>query len=166
MLRAVDVGPWRLEVDREATRRAYAARPDRWPLSADCACGDCRNFRAQLATVYPQPALDVFEHLGLTPGREIEIYLTAPLPSGRRKYMGWFHVIGRLVDGPDSHRWAPDRRSACIVHERLDDDFALGVTAWSGLVQPSFEAEQASIVQVEFEVDLPWVLDEAPVDPR
>ncbi len=146
-------GRWQISCDSDATRCAYAAILAGSP--EECGCDPCLNFAAARAQAYPREALVLLRRLGISPGREAEIYHLGRLDSGRHLYGGWFHFVGSIVSGADAARkigentWQPDL-------EAVGPHFALGFSALLALVQRTFAG--LPIVQLEFQAELPWVL--------
>src|SRR5574341_2005780 len=96
----VECGEWVLEVDVEATRRAYTTIKVGDPET--CGCLYCRNFAAVRHVAYPAAALELYDRLGNTPDREAETYEEGPSETGDlHHYGGWHHVIGRIVQKCD-----------------------------------------------------------------
>ncbi len=58
-------GPYRLEVDVEATRAYYAAHNEPWII---CTCAGCRNF-AQAVKLLPQAGERLLRPAGTGPGK-------------------------------------------------------------------------------------------------
>lgn len=154
MKRVVKFGRWSLESDTETTKEKYAALTTGAPES--CPCVPCRNFSAQRSEVYPAQVLDLFNTLGIAANREAEVYHMARLKSGKHLYGGLFHFVGSILDGRDAAKqvaeniWQPDL-------ETISDRFRLGFTSRVGLVPKPFEGLQ--LVQLEFNTELPWILE-------
>lgn len=87
-------GPYRLEVDVEATRAYYAAHNEPWII---CTCAGCRNF-AQAVKLLPQPVKDFFAQLGLDPEKVNELCYYNGTES---TVIGdcWYHLVGRVLEG-------------------------------------------------------------------
>ena len=86
-------GPYRLEVDAEATRRWYDTYGDD---AGGCDCAYCRNFAAAAGTL-PTEAEAFLKPLGLSLRRLGEIGEYGPRPGGRW-YMPMWHIAGRLLE--------------------------------------------------------------------
>ena len=137
---------WVLEVDPDATRRAYAALPSGSPEV--CGCLECRNFVAARPSVYPAEARELYAQLGIDPAKEAEIYRKVELESGLHSYGGWHHLIGRILTDPGG-----------IV--TITDHFVLYLSDRPALVPNSFRGQP--IVQVEFLAEVAWALEEKPL---
>jgi hypothetical protein len=150
----VQVGLSTIGSDPEATRRAYAATSMGSP--EECGCTPCLNFAAQRLDIYPTAVLDLFEKLGIAYNREAEIYHMARLESGKHFYGGWFHFVGSILSGADGAKqiaentWQPDLESQ-------SEFFSLGFSARADLAREPLKG--LSLVQFEFTVKIPWVID-------
>lgn len=149
----VNFGSWELEADPEATREAYSNVPEGGP--EECPCEPCKNFIAAREQVYPAQVLALFDRLGISFDREVEVYHMARTKSGKHFYGGWFHFVGRIVSGGDAVKqvaenvWQPDLKT-------VTEDFSLGFRSRAELLRKPFEGKP--IVQVEFTANVPWVI--------
>ncbi len=152
-MQSIRYGRWEIECNLEATRKAYASVSRSGP--EECGCALCRNFAAARAQVYPAGVLRLFEALGISPNREIEIYHMSCLAPGQHLYGGWFHFVGSILSGADAwkqvaeHVWQPDL-------EDLSENFSLGFSSRVALVRPPFAG--LPLVQLEFTAKVRWVL--------
>jgi hypothetical protein len=161
-LTKIRVSRWVLGIDLDATRQAFANLAASDVPETCCDCGDCRNFAAAFPAPFPPEALDLFEQLGMNARYPSEVYRVYQIQPGLHSYGGWFHYIGRLLDG----------ESALVEgFYRLDEhgnrvwDFEPFGKAFEfrfstrRLPEPDvFEGLQ--IVALEFFTNAPWVLDE------
>jgi DMSO/TMAO reductase YedYZ molybdopterin-dependent catalytic subunit len=141
-------GDWELEVDVEATRRAYTNIAMGDPET--CGCLYCRNFAAAQNLAYPTPVLELYAQLGIEADREAETYEAGPWEDDptRRVYGGWHHFIGRIVKAGE-HPYEPAPGFHLVFSERKH------------CADPPFKKEPA-VVQAEFVTALPWVVAEKP----
>ena len=67
----IDFNHWHIEVDVEATRRAYAdiIQSD----AQECGCSMCRNFIAQRNAAYSPDVLQFFKQVGIDAAKEIHL---------------------------------------------------------------------------------------------
>jgi len=93
---------WLLEVDAEATRRAYREAQ----LIDLCGCQGCRNYGA-FARSLPTPILGVFSQLGIDPAREGEVWVYVHDESGQHLYGGFYPLVGSIVARPESLSFFP-----------------------------------------------------------
>lgn len=163
-MQSFQIGRWEIRCDPDATRKAYASVFRSGP--EECGCAPCRNFMAARAQVYPAEVLALFEKLGVSPDREVEIYHMARLTPGRHFYGGWFHLVGSILSGADAWKrvaenvWQPDL-------EEMNENFSMGFSSRLGLVRSPFAG--LPLVQLEFTAKVGWVLasaEPAPVDFR
>ncbi len=94
----VRIGPWRCEVDVEATSAAY--RSTRRGSPADCLCDGCASFARRVEEAYPPAFRGWLEEAGADALRAAEIHECASGPGGAVFYSGWFHLAGTVVEGP------------------------------------------------------------------
>lgn len=121
-----------------------------------CDCLDCQNLRAQIHTVFPQEVKDLLAQLGISYCKYAENVLEEITPEGCL-YSIWFHFKGRF-EGPDWYQQSSegDRRIVFTpITERCqlrvhEDDFLCLI------------GDDDDVVQLDFEVTLPWVLDVPP----
>jgi hypothetical protein len=146
-------GRWQLEADPVATREAYASIPKGGP--EECSCEPCKNFIAARERIYPTEVLALFDKLGISFNREVEIYHMGRMESGKHFYGGWFHCVGSILSGADAAKhvadnvWRPDL-------ENVTEGFSLGFSSRIELLRKPFEGKP--IVQVEFTANVPWVI--------
>lgn len=149
MPKHVELGPWRVACDPEATRAAYAAITEGTPDS--CSCGPCRNWRALRPTIYTPRLRALLDGLGIIPEREYEVYETGAREGGLLHYSGFWHFVGRIeVDA--GGWWSPP-----------EVDLRLMVLDGGALPAPSFG--DARVLHLEFEAQLPWVIAGSPPKP-
>ncbi len=149
----ISFGRWELEADAEATRKAYASVP--MGGAEECPCEPCKNFIAARKRIYPADVLGLFERLGISYDREVEVYHMARMESGKHFYGGWFHFIGGILSGGDAVKHVTEN----VVQpdlEKVTEDFSLGFCSCAELLRKSFEGK--TIVQVEFTANVPWVI--------
>ena len=145
-MQALAIGRWRLEHDPVATRAVYEASSRG---AHDCSCAYCRNFIAVRDHVYPPSFLELLSQLGIDPHKEAEICDYAA-ESGGRLTGGWYHFIGRVLEDPgDQYAFDHDGRQ-----------WSMFFSSERGLAFPEFG--DRPLVQLDWTVIVPWVLDEVP----
>ena len=132
-------GPYRLEVDVEATRNWYDLYGE---PAGGCDCAYCRNYAAAVGTLPPEVG-EFLARLGLDlrkPGDASECGLV----EGGRLYTPLWHLAGRLLEkGEEPLLLAP------------------GVKAWFAEDQGPFLRDfPEPFFQCGLELTLPWVLTE------
>ena len=145
---------WQLEVDAVETGRAHAARESGGP--EECGCLHCRNLAAARDLAYPRQFVELLGRLGIPENRESEVYHCGEIEPGLHFYGGWFHFVGRMVTGPESHTGGPTGGPVELTD--LSERFSVGFTRQIALVPSSFPS--GSIGQIEFAAKVPWVLSE------
>lgn len=126
----------------------------------DCGCSHCLNFVANRRQVYPAEILALFSQLGIDYTKETEVYQVTQLDSGLHLYNGWLHFIGHFKSGINSKVQVDEFPNAQIYKldfEPVDDHFQIGFTTDTRSFWKSFEGK--SLVQVEFTVEIPWILE-------
>jgi hypothetical protein len=113
------------------------------------------NFAAARTQIYPAQVLALFEKLGISPNREVEVYHMARLSSGRHLYGGWFHFVGSILSGSEAWKQVGENLRQPDLEE-VDENFSLGFTSRLGLVREVFAG--SPLVQLEFAAKVPWVL--------
>lgn len=147
---------WELSADPQATREAYDAIDIGWPEF--CGCVHCKNFVLARAVAYPPEALELFTRLGVTASREQEVVPVEPLGPLAYFYTGSFPIIASLTSGPDF--WKPNP-SGGLMNDRegtafLGDKFRMGFTNHLTRTPRPFRGKP--VLQLEFAVEVPWVI--------
>ena len=141
-------GRWQISADPEETRRAYECIVTGAP--EECGCAYCRNFVAARGHVYSKEVRDLFERLGIRFDRESETYDLGESECGLYLYGGFFHFVGVIESGRDALE--------DMSLEPVTGRFSVGFTSQVALVPESFR--NASVVQLEFLANVPWLIDE------
>ena len=101
-MRIIELVPWRIACDCEATSRIYGSG---FIGKADqCDCEHCLNFAAVRDEVYPAGVRNVFEQMGIDFRKESEIFYVHSIPPGRHLYGGEFKFIGTVQYIDESYR--------------------------------------------------------------
>ena len=150
---------WVLRSDVAATRAAYRALEAGGPEG--CGCITCRNYVPQRHQVYPPEVLTLFDQLGVDGAKEVEVYHICVLgDTGLHQYGGWMHFVGEIISGRDAKVPAgSDPRVKTFDLEQAGPHFQIGFTAETGLSLIDKPFADKPLVQIEFTVDLPWILD-------
>jgi hypothetical protein len=155
-MKSITFARWELECEPDITRQLFGRIPQGAPES--CGCAPCRNFAEARTRIYPADVTRLFDVLGIASNREAEVYHTHRVEPGKHHYGGWFHFVGRIASGSDAAKpigtnlWTPDL-------EKADAEFQLGFTKRLALVPDAFKGH--TVVQLEFQTTVPWLLDEA-----
>ena len=89
------------------------------------------------------------------------MYENGPKAPGHYLYGGWFHFVGTIVSGDEA--WQPfgdgERDARMAVFEPVAEDLSVGIHADAVMVREPFAG--LPIVQLEIEMVLPWVIEDA-----
>lgn len=144
-MKRMKVGSWTIEVDVEQTKRFY----DGFHLiTDDCICDYCANY-ILACNQFPLEIKDFFVCLGIDPCKEGEVSEYMKNQDGTHFYRAFYHVVGRIIKGPKL--WNEDTS----VHNLAG--FEIGFTEVLDLVPEGFPMPT---VQVEFQMNIPWLLNE------
>jgi hypothetical protein len=95
-METIQVGPWIVKYDAEATRAAYGQIENG---DADkCSCGPCRNFVQVREKIYPEQALRVFDRLGIDYRKEAKLSHVCRESPGWHFYNGSFYFFGIIEE--------------------------------------------------------------------
>lgn len=137
------LGPYRLEVDVEATRAYYTAHNESW---VTCTCAGCRNF-VRAVKFLPQPVKAFFAQLGLDPEKVQELCYYIGTQSTIAGDC-WYHLVGRVLkEAPQSGDYPYD----------LAEEFSVGFQNRCDLLPGDFPKP---CCQMNFGFVLSWVLEE------
>jgi hypothetical protein len=155
------IGSAVMEVEVAATRQAYSQIEVGGPET--CGCSYCRNFVAARGDVYTAPVVALLDRLGITPGKEAEIWQYDRLPSGLHRYGGMLHFSGRNLRGEQTigrTAFGPGG----LVPESYDitDRFSVSFRSRSLLIEPPFK--DLSVLELSFIALVPWVISDPEPD--
>jgi hypothetical protein len=138
---------WNLDIDIEATRRAYKISS---AGAADiCACDGCRNFAIQREYIFPPIVREFFDRVGIDYCREIEVAHICKLANGKHSYLGWFYCVGAIASGKF--------QSNCTQYVRISENFIITIQPRASYKVDAFK--DLSVIEIDFYVDIPWTLD-------
>ncbi len=156
-MKKIKLNNWFLEFDYEKTKEFYGS----YHLITDgCDCLNCKNF-VQAINYLPTDVLSFITSFGIDPRKEGEISEYCENGDGTHLYGGFFHIVGRLISGPDV--WVKTDEES--THSSLDSnlyelsDFSFGFTYGLSLVPEGFPEP---VLQIEFQGNIPWVISEKP----
>lgn len=142
---------WTFRCNVSATRAAYSDH-----LGGDvseCQCVCCRNFAAARTQVYPEEVSSFLLSAGIDQPSEAEVYWIGPVAGGLHQYGGWLHFAGELADGPRMNGYPSG-----VWLQEVTPTFSIGFRAARQLAFATWGEHR--LIQVEFQVVLPWVLKE------
>ena len=155
----LDFKSYSVEIDAEATRRAYEVLPR---TDEACTCSGCRNFSLAIGDALGEGGRRFFEELGVDPAKPTEACVDDALggADGTFLYGAWYHLCGRIrrrfeaVPDATSAEWG--EASVLHVGSRLDVSFRDG----EDIIGREAAFGDAAIVQMEFVAEaVPWVMD-------
>lgn len=145
-MKKIEFLQWVLEIDSDKTKEFYKKEQD------VCTCLDCENLRAS-CTFWDSSVMELFLMLGIDPAKPSHLSEFGEVDDGKRLYIGNFHVIGIIVEGRvcTSSIWNKDNTLTIgDITIAIEEDLT-GVP--DGFPSP--------VLQIGFEMRLPWVLEEA-----
>ena len=151
MPKAVEFHGWRFRAEPELTRSAYSASGTQG--AQECSCAYCRNLVALRGIEYSSELRAFLESVGIDPHKEAEVWEAGPLEDGYCFNAGWWHFIGEVETEGEP---AIELRPAAGTRAR---EFTLVFLPGQASLKLA-SLPSAPLVQVEFSVKLPWVLDE------
>jgi hypothetical protein len=144
---------WQIECDSDTTRRCFA----QLPVGSGCDCQECRNFFAAIDRAFPQEFTCIADELGIDTAKPAELAHFGRENEGPLIVGGWFHFVGSILAGADAMRFDAQGTGQSYL-EHLTSAFQLGFTSQLALVPEPFKSY--SVVQLEFQTLVPWVLPE------
>ena len=148
-----EIGNYRLDVDVNRTRTYYDAAS-----SISCDCPGCRNFLAAIHLI-PKDVHHFFHQLGVSIEKAPDMTAYHSADGMRTYYNGWYHICGTILEGRDP--WIKTGETSyqldptCKVP--LTDGLSVFFSSHVNLLDPAFPQPAFT---VEFEGNIPWVLDE------
>ena len=161
--RKVKFRTWEFEVNSELTRATYAKVSGGFSEGWDC--NYCLNYYAQKDKIFPEEIKSLFENVGIDYHKESECISSFSISefSDVEEYLnklhgygGWFHFAGNIVSGKNL-----DSNQNIYDITPITDKFSIGFREKNDL---SFFESGISLVQVEFAVEIPWIIGEVTED--
>ena len=144
---------WTFEVDKELTKQTYENVESGG--SDTCTCSNCQNYVAFRENVFPNEIRNLFEDIGIDYKKEVEVTELEKLPNGLHHISGWFHFKGKLVTGEDCKVASP--QGGFIINlTKILENFSIGFSKGNDL---TFFNDKDHLVQVEFDTNIPWIID-------
>ena len=151
----LDFKNFSVEIDAEATRRAYEGLPR---TDERCSCDGCQNFPLAIGKALSEEGRRLFESMGVDPAKATEAYVNLARDEGTIFYGAWYHLFGRIERrvetvpdvtapewGKDVERDVGDNASILFSDKRFDTR------------EDPFRVD-ANVVQMDLYADVPWVL--------
>ena len=152
----LDFKSYSVEIDAEATRRAYEALPR---TDEACTCSGCRNFSLAIGDALGEGGRRFFEELGVDPAKPTEACVDDALggADGTLLYGAWYRLCGRierrfeLPPGTTGREWRDAMaRDVGDANVSFSEHVIGGKAGFGG----------GAIVQMDISARVPWVLDE------
>ena len=89
----LDFKNFSVEIDAEATRRAYEGLPR---TDERCSCAGCQNFPLAIGKALSEEGRHLFESMGVDPAKATEAYVNCARDEGTIFYGAWYHLFGRI----------------------------------------------------------------------
>ena len=144
------LGNYVVDVNVEKTREIYKSLT---PVSSRCKCDYCANYQKVVPTM-PAQVLDFFDRLGVDLTKITESVVFNRTRNGRATYGGWMHVCGKIVKGKEDGEHTITLRPKDKY--RVTDQFSVWFSEECMMVEREFDSP---VIQIDFQTDLPWVLD-------
>ena len=151
----LDFKNFSVEIDAEATRRAYEGLPR---TDERCSCDGCQNFPLAIGKALSEEGRRLFASMGVDPAKATEAYVNLARDEGTIFYGAWYHLFGRIERrgetvpdvtapewGKDVERDVGDNASILFSDKRFDPR------------EDPFRVD-ANVVQMDLYADVPWVL--------
>ncbi len=151
----LDFKNFSVEIDAEATRRAYEGLPR---TDERCSCDGCQNFPLAIGKALSEEGRHLFESMGVDPAKATEAYVNLARDEGTIFYGAWYHLFGRIerrvetVPDVTAPEWGKDvecdvgdNASILFSDKRFDPR------------EDPFRVD-ANVVQMDLYADVPWVL--------
>ena len=151
----LDFKNFSVEIDAEATRRAYEGLPR---TDERCSCDGCQNFPLAIGKALSEEGRRLFESMGVDPAKATEAYVNLARDEGTIFYGAWYHLFGRIERraetvpdvtapewGKDVERDVGDNASILFSDKRFEPR------------EDPFRVD-ADVVQMDLYADVPWVL--------
>ena len=151
----LDFKNFSVEIDAEATRRAYEGLPR---TDERCSCDGCQNFPLAIGKALSEEGRRLFGSMGVDPAKATEAYVNLARDEGTIFYGAWYHLFGRIerrvetVPDVTAAEWGRD-----IERDVGDNAFILFSDKRIDLKEDVFSG-RADVVQMDLYADVPWVL--------
>ena len=144
------IAEWTVFHDREATREFYNGHH---LITDDCDCLYCRNYLRAIPEL-PKELLALLDRFGIDPRKEAEVYQCMKNEDGRHLYGASYHLVGELMVDEDYIASEDDlyKRDGLYL---LFKDYCIRFSSDVVLVPESFPRP---VIQLEFQVTIPWVV--------
>jgi hypothetical protein len=143
---------WTLIVDEELTKSTY--KKAEIGSASSCVCNECKNYSAYRENVFPEEIKKLFSEIGIDYNKESEITRYCKQKNGLHFYGGWFHFKGEFIG--ENCKNKHEENSFTFELTKIEENFRIGFHLSSAL---SFFEDKNNLVQIEFETEIPWVIE-------
>ncbi len=143
-------GDYAIDVDVQKTREIYK---DLKPVSTRCKCDYCANYE-KVVDRLPTQVREFFDSLGVDLTKITESVAYNRNRDTSVHYGGWLHVCGKVVKGKEDCEHTITLRPGEAYG--VTEDFKVWFSEECLMTEKEFDAP---VMQIDFETDLPWVLD-------
>lgn len=153
----LELGPYRLKIDVEKTKKANALI---MTTNRECTCNVCQNFTPAIQQA-GRSVLDFFAQLGLDPKRPSEV-MEFEIKKGVMDCCGYYHIVGEILEIStpkwiDESQNSKQRNPARVIE--ISEKFQVFFTNDCDLVPSDF---LKPVFQMQIYCKLPWLLDYIP----
>lgn len=145
-MKRIQLADWILDIDNKKTKEYY----DSIAIEDNCTCVYCRNY-VKACESFSKNVLGFYEILGIDPQKEGE-FMEFETDNDKHLYSGFYHLVGEIVRRPSNKTRMWDDLNIINI-----DNVKFTFTDKLDLVPDKFPKP---IIQLEFEVVLPWLLNE------
>lgn len=142
----IKINDWILEIDVEETKKQYLKK---WDL---CDCLYCLNYYEATKSL-PEIELQCFKQLGINPSQCNHLSHFDPAENDLHFYIGCYHIVGKISHQPPSKITNSDDRIG------INNTLHVGFSNNLEFVPERFTKP---VLQLNFEIEVPWVLLEKP----
>lgn len=146
-MKRIQLSNWIIDIDAEKTKEYY----DGIRVEDGCDCAYCRNYIKGCET-FSEKVLEFYRMLGIDPRKEGEFMEFEATADDEHLYMGFYHLVGEIVKEPSDKREKWDDLNIIKIY-----NMKFTFNKDLDLVPEDFPKP---VIQLEFEVMLPWLLDE------
>jgi len=147
MLKQIRIANWLLEVDIDKTREFYNKGIN------VCSCLDCNNF-VEACKHLDTSVANLFNELGINPAMPAHLSEFPTEETMTRLYIGNYHLVGKVLEGELSTLSNWNETNTTEIK-----NFIFGFSDDLEFVPGDFPNP---VLQLDFEADIPWVIDEKP----
>jgi len=149
IMKKIIITDWQLEIDFDRTQNYYSNHN----IEEDCKCSSCKNYRAN-CDHFSKQLMEFFQLLGVDPSKEGNFMEFGLTKDGYVIYMGFYHVVERIDEGPD---YVDDKWEQLNLFKI--DQFEFGFSSRDISCIP--DDFPTPVLQLEFKTTIPWIIEES-----